>query len=264
MSTDNEQELEAANYVLGNVSDEQRRAFDLRYEQDSHWRSLVVQWRQRLDPLNATTAPVEPPAQVFFRIQREVNRQESLSRIAQQSVSESESIPVSSLSTPLAGWRERVRYWQLATLLAVASLVGMIIIRPELLTPPSTISGDVRTVAVLSSVNDEPLWTINYHAAASPGNSKGVVSVSVVGEPQLTESQSHQLWMVLPEGAGVQSVGLVPNSVGETRSLELPIALMEAAEFAVSLEPLGGVPGPEHGPVVARTFIVQPPERSAL
>lgn len=282
-------DLEAAEYVLGTLSDENRIVYDKLYEVDNDWRQRVHRWQSRLNPLHETTASVEAPESVLTAVMARINEGESSESVRAQTPSFVQSTPAkaglpsaglhqdgldgrridkSGQSTPtsalvtLKEWRARVRYWQLATVLAVASLVGVIVLGPDYLARSMSESVMGRTVAVLQGEQKDPLWIISYRPDTAKGlsgaGSGGLVSVTVVGDPELANDQSHQLWMVLPEGTGVRSVGLVPNIPGETATFELPVPLEEAAEFAVSLEPLGGVPGPEHGPVVTRTFIIKP------
>ncbi|MFK8083118.1 MAG: anti-sigma factor [Granulosicoccus sp.] len=299
---ENSWDLQAAEYVLGTLSEDERKVFDALYRVDSDWQRRVHQWQERLNPLHESTTPVDPPehvlAQVLAQIHDEpssdVNPTQATTTIPGRPVANSSSIADSSAQlheseslSPIAGgraieqkvgealvsmatlnqWKERARYWQLTTLVAVLSLVGLIVLGPSYLATRSSVKSIGSTVAVLQGENLQPLWAVSYapeNNGASDVSATGTVSITVVGQPQLSAEQSHQLWMVLPEGAGVQSVGLVPNNPGETITVALPIGLNDAAEFAVSLEPLGGVPGPEHGPVVARTFIVEPADQTSL
>jgi len=300
MSTEEDSwDLQAAEYVLGTLSDDERKVYDTLYKVDSDWQRRVHAWQERLNPLHDSTPPVEAPARVLSAIMAHIHNEERLSATdADRSTS---TPPIGSLPTGdqqdhldsdyqadnvsgnsrvddssaepflspalLNQWKDRVRYWQLTTLCAVASLVGVVVLGPSYLAKRAPYNSTVGTVAVLQGEAFEPLWAISYSPtpkAITGAASQGTVSVTVVGQPQLSVEQSHQLWMVLPDGAGVQSVGLVPNNPGETITIDLPIELSEAAEFAVSLEPLGGVPGPEHGPVVARTFIVEPATQTTL
>jgi len=291
MSTDeNDWDLEAAEYVLGSLNEQDTKAYDALYKVDTDWQSRVHDWRKRLDPLNASTSAVQPPEAVFDAIIARIEQDASANVSASSAdVSAMQNVPdnkpgvtpgspesarspgasldemdlPSSVRATVKVWKERVRYWQFATVLAVASVVGVLVLAPRYLSQQTPADNAVRTVAVLQVESAGPLWTVSYYpdpkTTATSANQRGFVAITAVGDPQLTAQQSHQLWMVLPEGAGVRSVGLVPDRQGETVTLELPIALSEAGEFAVSLEPLGGVPGPEHGPVVARTFIIREP-----
>jgi len=259
MSTDqNSWDLKAAEYVLGMVNDKERAVYDALYNVDSDWQIQVERWLSQLNSLHESTPAVGPPEHilpaVLARIQTDHRRAP-----ATQSIQAS----ATALLTP-AQWLKRLRRWQFATALAVAVIVGVLVLNP-LAIAPTTLSNDIiRTVAVLQGENNEPLWTVAYHAQADDESSIESVTITVVGEPQQTDTESHQLWMVLPDGADVQSVGLVPNKTGKTATLTLPVALKDATEFAISLEPSGAVPGPAHGPVVTRDFIIREPSQTGL
>ena len=160
--------------------------------------------------------------------------------------------PQSSISNTLEPWKERARYWKLASLVALVAIAGLLTVGPDYLARQWQSDKAARTIAVLQSDGNAPLWLISH----TPDHT---ITVSVVGEPELSSEQSHQLWVVLPEDAGVQSVGLLPSTAGETVTLELPLSLNEVGEFAVSLEQSGGAAGVEHGPIVTRTLIIQDP-----
>ncbi|MFK7859546.1 MAG: anti-sigma factor [Granulosicoccus sp.] len=296
MSTEeNEWDIQAAEYVLGTLTDDEHKVLDALYKVDEDWQRRVHAWQARLNPLHESTPPVEPPASVLAAVLSRINEEPLLVSSANESAKAASAVSApddtdqsvadyladfAAGKTPepdvretlmtsaiLNQWKERVRYWQLTTLVAVVSLIGVLVVGPKYFAAQTPDMNVTRTVAVLQGEAFQPLWAVSYSPRVSP-SAEGVratVSVTVVGQPQLSiEDQSHQLWMVLPEGAGVQSVGLLPNKPGETIAMDLPIGLDEAAEFAVSIEPLGGVPGPEHGPVVARTFIVEPATQTNL
>lgn len=292
MSTEEQDwDLQAAEYVLGTLNDQDHRVYDTLYQVDEDWQRRVNRWQVRLNPLNALTQSIEPPDHVLPVILARISDQSSLdasmlqTRTSDLADDTQLTYPLSvtaddftdevrkpdddrlipaSASVTLGLLRERVRYWKFATAMAVASVVGILLLGPHYLEQRLPSKNTVRTVAVLQSELDGPLWAVAYNTAAqstdSIAGSGGTISVTAVGDPQLLPEQSHQLWMVLPDAAGVRSVGLVPDRQGETVTLALPVGLSEADEFAISLEPSGGVPGPEHGPVVTRTFILQVPE----
>lgn len=291
MSTEEQNwDLEAAEYVLGTLSAQDRKVYDALYKVDSDWQARVHNWQARLNPLHDSTPPVEPPDYILADVLERINDDLSLNDVFAQPLDDSPpdivsedvqvievaeaDVPVidSDLSSPplaaLEQLKESVVYWKMATVLALSCIAALFILGPRYLELQSPEQPLVRTVALLQGQANEPLWAVSYYPRSAQQESEtgslGLVSVTVIGEPQLTEEESHQLWMVLPENEGVRSVGLVPNEAGETATFELPIALDEAAEFAVSLEPLGGVPGPAHGPVVTRTFIIKAPAKTDI
>ena len=267
---EHEWNLQAAEYVLGSLDQRDVQVFDQLYLVDEEWREQVHRWRTLLDPLNASTAPVDAPRHVLDAVLAQINSEkpandeinlQAATPVAARVVSDStadEPLPLpKAVRNQLNIYKERVRYWQLATMMAVVSAIAVLLLTPHYLQQRGAFDESVRTVAILQGDADELLWAISY--TPPDGDTEGSVSITVVGEPELRNDQNHQLWMVLPESEeGVRSVGLMPDTPGQTIRLALPEALDDALEFAVSLEDTGGVEGPEHGPLVARTFIIEP------
>jgi len=264
MSSRDEQwwDLQAAEYVLGSLSEEDRAVFAQLIKTDPDVQRRVREWESRLDPLHQSTQAVEPSPQLFDKI---------MARIASDSTAGEPRAAESEL-VPLTLWREHVRFWQTATaasIAAAATIIGFLIFSPMQLLPrnvPPVADIQFSTVSVLESEAGDPVWVINYRSLKTEADdqevggdqSVGELVVSVVGQLPLESDQSHQLWMVLSDGSGVQSVGLLPDNPGESKILSLPLDLSDADQFAASVEVFGGVPGPEHGPVVAINPIVLP------
>lgn len=268
MSTkESDWDLEAAEYVLGTQSEENKRVYDALYKVDPDWQQRVHYWQSQLNSLHASTSPVQPPRRVLANVLDRIGAAPveapstaavsempvththaplHINRLSDQEINEG-----SSFSQTLEQWRERARYWQLTSLVAVVAMAGLILIGPDYVKRNLQESAkQARTVAVLQGYADEPLWAIS-------SSDQGTVTVSVMEVPEpISAEQSHHLWMVLPDGAGIESVGELPDTQGDTVTLELPIALNLAAEFAVSLAPSGEVTE-EPGEVIYQTFIVE-------
>jgi len=75
----------------------------------------------------------------------------------------------------------------------------------------------------------------------------------------LADDQSHQLWMGSVDTDVLLPVGLLPEETGETATMELPANMVDAIEFVVSLEDQAGATGPDYGPIVTRSSILQIP-----
>ena len=286
MSTDESNwDLEAAEYVLGTQSDENSRVYDALYKVDADWQQRVHFWQERLNPLHASTAPVQPSRDVLEKVLERIDDAgETASPVSDISANDSQALSLNksttenaesadphgsndgytdehmkpTLAQTLEQWRERARYWQLTSLLAMVAIAAIVFVGPKYLDRQQQTSSDLRTVAVLQDDANAPLWVISHlPQSATDEMSIGSVLVSALGETPASDQQSHELWMVLPDGTGVESVGLVPAAPGQTVTLALPMTLNEANEFAVSLEPSGGATGNEHGPMVSRTNIIQ-------
>ncbi len=268
MSSRDEQwwDLQAAEYVLGVLSEQDRAVFERLLRSDEDARQAVADWERRLDPLNQTTPQVTPSPQVFEQIIDRIDLDELTSS-------------GKSISSNVIELKEDVRFWKtamvagMATVAAIAAALFIHIGKPLLDSgaPTPAQVAQISTVTVLEDESGQPIWALNYRSVTDnadisasteeEGNAQaeGELIVSVVGEWPLDSDKSHQLWMVFADGSGVQSVGLMPNTPGESTVLPLPISLSDASNFAVSLEASGGTsePAPE-GPVVSINAITLP------
>ena len=286
MSTDESNwDLEAAEYVLGTQSEENSRVYDALYKVDTDWQRRVHYWQERLNPLHASTAPVQPSRDILEKVLERIDdTAEDASRVSDISVNDSQAISLNKSSTAngrtagpdsrdnggmnehpkptlthsLEQWRERARYWQLTSLLALVAIAAIVFVGPKYMARHQQVSDDVRTVAVLQDDSNAPLWLISQlQESANDHRSSGSVIISALSETAASDQQSHELWMVLPDGGGLESVGLLPESLGQTVTLELPKALNLAEEFAVSLKPSDVAQGTEPGAMIFRSRIIQ-------
>ncbi len=267
-TTDENKDSLAALYAMGALDETERHEADLQHESDPEWRALLTWWQQRLDPLTLLVKPVTPPTSVWNNIQQQIDSQSSVLGIPDLDLGEPRRPPLKAsreepgiIEETIELWRQRTRYWQAATLLSVVSIAciaAILVFKPMPMQQqkPDTLP---ITVAVLQNEQNVPMWAVSLRNTGQDDSGEyGELVVTVVGDTDIESTQSHQMWMVLKDAQGVQSVGLLPDATGEVRRLVLPRPLSDAAELAVSLETKGGVPGPEHGPVVTRTFVVTP------
>ena len=276
-TTDEDKDSLAALYALGALDETERLEADLLHQADTEWPALLTWWQQRLDPLTQLVEPVTPRAAVWNNIQQQLDAQTSAVLIPDVDVGEPQGRPArvakeepGIIEETIELWRQRTRYWQTATLLSVVSMAciaAILVFKPMPMQQQNQTALPI-TVAVLQNEQNVPMWAVSLRNSEEAGQGEsgeyGELLVTVVGQPQIESTQSHQMWMVLKDAQGVQSVGLLPDATGEVRRLVLPRPLSDAAELAVSLEAKGGVPGPEHGPVVTRTFIVTPKVSEAI
>jgi len=253
-------DIQAAEYVLGTLSEPDRAVFKKLLRTDPDVQQRVLEWETRLDPLHRSTQPVQPSDGLYERILTGINKQAN------------DKGDQSSDLVSLTEWREHVRFWRTisaASMAIAAALAFFVVLNPAYLQTPDTdtSTSDLRftTVTVLENESGEPIWAISYipqsiepESTTPAEREPGQLVVSAIGQIPLQEDQSHQLWMVLSDESGVQSVGLMPNEPGDSKILDLPVELSDANQFAVSLEPFGGVPGPNHGPVIAINPIIPP------
>lgn len=241
-------DLQAAEYVLGMLPEHEHQVVSRLLVADADIQKKVSDWEHLLDPLNGSTFDVTPPPGVLKSVLSEIDASESrLDATAQTELDE----PKESLLAFAINW---------ASLGAAMAMTAVLIWNrfgpistPDVLRPSTT-------VAVLEDESGSAIWTVNLSNPS--GESKpGEITISVIGELAIPQSKSYQLWLVLADNSGVDSVGIIPNEPGSSVVFALPAALESGSAFAVSLEDLGGVEGPQHGPLIAINEIVFPIDR---
>jgi len=225
-------DLVAAEFALGLLDPEERREFIRRLQREPLAVAAVADWQERLAPLTATLAPIEPPAGLLQRIQQEIDGPSSLPRAANQN--------------------DRAPMWRWATIAAalVAVVMAGIALTPRIAPRPATVQQAVPSAA-------QPV-SLNQIAALSPqGGTPGlfvtfdkatgkmrVVPVNLTPNP----GKSFELWMIRGKNAP-ESMGVI--NVAKAGLAGVPHAPNGDVTLAVSVEPTGGSPtGQPTGPVV--------------
>ena len=67
--SDENRQLDAAEYVIGTLSAVERKAFEAAMETDAATRDDVMFWERVLGALNTVQAPVIPPSDIWERIE---------------------------------------------------------------------------------------------------------------------------------------------------------------------------------------------------
>jgi anti-sigma-K factor RskA len=213
MSGEQDRDLLAAEFVLGALEGEERREAERLLAADPSFARAVSAWQQRLTPLAAHATPAAPPADLWRRIEQDIDP------------------PAATAS--VVPFRRRLRFWRATTVGALAiaaSLATFIVLRQ----PEQT------RVAVLSPIaGGAPVLV----ATAERGDEfelRPTASISVPIDKDL------ELW-ALPQGeTRPRSLGVLPPS---GRQVVAPLA--SGTQLLVSLEPKGGSPtGQPTGPVL--------------
>ena len=211
-------DLLAAEYVLGSLEGDERREAERLLASDPAFARSVAAWQQRLTPLAAQVPPAAPPAELWERIEANI------------------------APTPTADirpFRRRVRFWQATTagaLAIAASLAAFIVLHRT----------EVPQVAVLSPLaGGAPVLT----ATVEPGGTllvRPTTAITVPGDKDL------ELW-ALPKGeTHPRSLGVLPAS-----GRQLVAQLASDTQLLVSLEPKGGSPtGQPTGPVLYGGWLI--------
>lgn len=214
----------AAEYVLGVLSAEDRRAAELRLPRDPAFAADVAFWEARLGGLADGVVPVPPPAELWRGIETKIAAASVLARKP-------------SLWESLAFWRTLAIA---SASVAAASFGGLFYLaRLPSSAPP--------LVASLAEKSGQP----GFVAAANPADG----SLTIVPAALLSgeEQRAYELW-VIPPGGSPHSLGLVDPAkpVKVVVPPDLLPHLSADATLAITLEPPGGSPtGQPTGPIIA-------------
>jgi anti-sigma-K factor RskA len=219
----------AAEYVLGALGVEERRAAEARLAADPAFRAAVAEWERRLQPLADAVPPVVPPARVRDRV---------IATLGDGAVS-----PSVGRGNVVALHRS-VRRWRVATVaagLAAAVLAGVVIFDRTQPAPQTEF------VAVLTAEGANPAFVATVDVA------KGTMSLRQVAGTSAPAGRSYELWAIVPDTP--------PRSLGLVEQASLSRALTETPSkdltFAITLEQSGGSPtGAPQGPVVFKGSLV--------
>jgi anti-sigma-K factor RskA len=220
----------AAEYVLGVLSAEERRAVEARMAEEASFAREIAEWEERLGGMASYVPPATPPAQTWLRIQASLGEQ-----------------PFSTTPRPTSIW-ETLAFWRGLTIgssvLAAACVAALVYIgmRPMQPAAPRT--------PLLATLSGTQTKMPNFVATiGADGHSLTIVPAALL----TTDKRSMELWLI-PQGGKPASLGLI--SAGQAVQLNLPPELAQqvatGASLAVSLEPPGGSPtGQPTGEVIA-------------
>jgi len=214
----------AAEYVLGVLPVEERRALTRRIASDPDFARLVEAWEARLSPLNDGYDQVMPAALV---------KQALDARLFGRAASV---IPKPGLLQSLAFWRG----------LAAAALAAFLIAVAIPVLKPANTAPDTRLIASLASDKSDIRYLAAYDARTSEIGLSHIAGDRMAGH-------DFELWIIKGNDPPV-SLGIIP--IGASAHLAVTPAhrdlISSGALFAISLEPHGGSPtGQPTGPVVA-------------
>ncbi len=220
----------AGELALRVLSPEEERAARSREAADPAFAAEVEVWNEHLAAFVAEIPSVEPSARVWPRVEAGI--------------------------APLAANDNRAGFWKMwalgSTGLLAASLaaVAVLLARPE---PASVVQiapagGVTRVATIAMTEGGTPVVALAYDTAT------GKLFVAPTNAMRTTEAVPH-LWLVKPDGAGVQLIGAIDGSAASHHQLTdvLATAAGQAVAVAVSMEAPGHAPAPDKpdGPVVA-------------
>jgi anti-sigma-K factor RskA len=224
-------ESRAAEFVLGTLDPEERRAIEAQRYTDPQLAAAIDYWEARLAPLSDGVTPVAPPADLWQRIE---------ARLPPIVLREADSGEVYRLKRAIRVWRSA----SIGALALAAGLAGLLFYAPRL---PET--GPTYTAAIAPSGGQGAYWL----AATQPD---GSIVVTALAKPDRPSDKDLELW-ALPEGATKPvSLGVLPES-GHYRVPGNKLGPREHLQLLVTLEQKGGSPTgqPTSAPIYGGTLI---------
>jgi anti-sigma-K factor RskA len=213
-----EQDMRAAEYVLGTLDARERAALEREAGRDPGMASRIREWERRLAPLTGAVPPVEPPSRVREALLR------ALPDVTGQARGE------------LRLLRRQVRRWQVAAAGSGLLAAGLTLF---VAVGPSRSPGGGRYLAVVQGDGALPALIVRVDTQT------GLAQVRPVGA-DAPAGRSLELWYV--GAGGAKPLGLVGAAPSQVK---LPHGLAPDGVIAVSVEPLGGSPsGQPTGPVI--------------
>lgn len=240
MTERDERDLLAAEFVLGTLEYDERRAVAARRLADAELDAAIAAWERRLAPLLDSVGEVPPSPWVLRRISAELDRQPATAGRESGGEGGEEARVVA-----LAGRARRWRNTAIGSMLVAAGLAGVLLFRPPV---PAVIAPPQQYVAVFQSDDRQPAFLFSVDL-----ETRELVIRPVTAEARQAD-ETYQLWILQEDlGPVPQSMGLLETVSGPTRrQLDgYDPAVLKTATFGISVEPAGGSPtGTPTGPAI--------------
>jgi anti-sigma-K factor RskA len=223
----------AGEYVLGTLDTIERASVEMRLRFDKDLSRSIEQWERRLDPLLDAIPAMEPSFMLFPKIIAAIERGES------------------GKDTIMLRLRQRVRLWQCAAGLAVASAAALL-----LFIGLSRQAWQSQFVAVLETPDRTPAFV------AAVDTNRGAIAVRRLG-PDPEPGRSYELWAIR-DSSSPESLGIVDQKIGLYRDQVHQVNAGPPSNIllAVTMEPQGGSPtGKPSGAPLYTGKLVQAPLR---
>jgi anti-sigma-K factor RskA len=219
----------AAEYVLGVLGAEERRAVETRMAQEAAFAREVAGWEERLGGMASYVTPATPPTQTWLRIEASLGG------------------PIATTTQPSGSMWQSLAFWRglgiASSALAAACIAALVYVG---VTPTPQVPRTPLLATLTGAQTKQP----NFVAAiGADGTSLTIVPAALL----TTDKRSMELWLI-PQGGKPASLGLIAAS--QPVQINVPHELLphvgSGATLAVSLEPPGGSPtGQPTGEVIA-------------
>ncbi|WP_186094014.1 anti-sigma factor [Burkholderia gladioli] len=228
-------DLRCAEYVLGVLDADERRALEASVERDPRLRDTLLRWERRLAPLAEAVPAVAPPARIWQRIQRDLGWLDA---------------PSAPRAAPArVGWWNNLVLWRWVGIGASVAVVALLAVDLGTLEKPATPVALAPSYLVATIARED--GTAHWTATVDLQRAQMIVTPAV--KPSIAADRSTELWLIAP-GAKPVALGVFPSDAPATMSLppQIVAQLKTQAVLAVSVEPTGGSPtGQPTGPVIA-------------
>jgi anti-sigma-K factor RskA len=206
-------DMHIAEFVLGTLPADERRALQARREQDPALDARILEWEARLSAMADDVEPVEPDPALFARIEQALGRDDS----------------------NVIALRRQVNRWRWSTALASAAAVVLVAV---LTFQPEPEKATESFVAVFQHNDQQPAFLLTVNLQDRQVNIRPVTA-------QAKPDKSYQLWIKADElGPNPQSVGVLGDrfELDNDALKQYDPALLRDATFGISVEPPGGSP----------------------
>lgn len=220
MSTPDDIDALAGEYVLGTLNLAERAQVAARRQREVVLDAAIVGWEQRLEPLQGHVAGVVPPPDLFKRIEQRIES----SKAASSNIAE-----LAAVRRGMVRWR-RVAIAASALAASALMVIGL----------RETVWRDTSQTYVAVFAKDDVLPAF-YLTIDLKSRELTLRPVGAERQP----GKTYQMWIASDQlGPAPQSLGLVDDTLAPTRKslTGFDQSLLQKATFGVSLEPVGGSP----------------------
>jgi anti-sigma-K factor RskA len=224
MTAPDDPDMLAGELALGVLDGEERAAALRRFLADPAFARDVADWRARLDALAVTVPSVDPGPELEQRILASIG----------------------SVATRRPASLTRWRWATAISTAAAAALLGLLVLRPATVVQAPAPTRPAPLVAVIVPQGSEP-----FAAVFDPS----VKEVRLTGTVSVPSGRDAELWAIGSDGVP-QALGLLASD-DVRRVVVRGVVVGAGTTLAISIEPVGGSPGPAPtGPVVATGKLV--------
>lgn len=224
MSSPEDDDLIAAEYALGTLGGEERRAADSRRLGDRAFQTLIEVWELRLSPLSEATGEATPADSVWADILRQIDER------GQAAAAPPAGAQIIDLSRAVRRWKGATALASALAACFAAALVVTGALRENRADAPTL-------VAFLQKASDAPAYLMQADLRDRRLTVKPIAASAPPG-------RSYELWIIDPAIGAPKSLGVL-DAAASARPLpvSIPPEVLARATYAVTEEAPGGSAG---------------------